>query len=103
MLWATKAPQHKEMDNSSSSLEHRQFVANAVDDMVTEKAVTMLPPSEKPWVVSPLGVVPKRGTNKFPLTVNMRYVNRHLGQKAFKLEELKDLANLVERGDHAVS
>ena len=70
--------------------------------MVTEKAVTIVLRGEKPWVVSFLGVMPKRGTNKFRITVNMRYVNHHLGQKAFKFEGLKDLADLVERGDHAV-
>jgi hypothetical protein len=77
--------------------------------MVTKKIVTMLPLGEKPWLVSPLRVVPKRGIDKFRLTVNMRYVNRHLGQKAFKFEGLKDLVVLAERwgggevGDHAVS
>jgi len=53
--------------------------------------------------VSPLGVVPKRATTKFRLTVNMRYMNRHLGKKVFKFEGPKDLADLAERGDHAVS
>ncbi len=43
------------------------------------RVVTMLPPGEKPWVVSPLRVVPKKGTGKFRLTVNMRYVNGHVG------------------------
>ena len=33
----------------------------------------------------------------------MRYANRHLGQKAFKFEGLKDLADLAERRDQAVS
>ncbi len=47
--------------------------------MVDEEVVTILPPGEKPWVVSPLEVMPMRGTNKFRLTVNMRYVDRHLG------------------------
>ncbi len=51
----------------------------------------------------PPGVVPKAKTEKFRLTVNMRFVNRHLGDKAFKFEELKDLADLEERGDYAVS
>ena len=33
-----------------------------------------------------------RGTsNKFQLTASMRYVNRHLGQNAFRFEGLKDL------------
>ena len=71
--------------------------------MVAENAITMLPPGEKPWVVSPFGLVPKRGTNNFHLAVNMRYVNNHLGKKAFKFKGLKDLADLAERGDHAVS
>ena len=33
----------------------------------------------------------------------MRYVNKHLGEKASKFERLKDLADLAERGDYAVS
>ena len=37
------------------------------------------------------------------LTVNLRYVNRHLGKKVFKFEGLRDLADLAERGDRAVS
>ena len=31
-----------------------------------------------------MGVVPKRGTSMFRLTVNMRNVNRHIGKKVFK-------------------
>ena len=33
----------------------------------------------------------------------MRYVHRHVGNKALKFEGLKDLADLAEKGDHAVS
>ena len=33
----------------------------------------------------------------------MRYVNRHLGKKVFKFEGLRDLSDLSEMGDHAVS
>jgi hypothetical protein len=32
------------MENSSSSLEYRQLVTNAVAEMVTGNAVTLLPP-----------------------------------------------------------
>ena len=103
LMWATEAPQQREMQNSSYASEHHEFVTNTVVEIVAEKAVTMLPPDEKPWVVSPWGVVPKKGTDKFRLTVNMRNVNGHLGKKAFKFERLKDLSDLVERGDHAVS
>jgi hypothetical protein len=103
LLWTTAAPLAREMRNAASALEHMEFVSGAVAEMLAEGAVTRLPPGEKPTVVSPLGVVPKRGTNKFRLTVNMRYVNRHLGKKVFKFEGLKDLADLAEKGDHAVS
>ncbi len=48
-------------------------------------------------------MVPKRGTDKFRLAINIGYVNRHLGQKAFKFEGLKDLPVLAERENHAVS
>ena len=91
LLWTIEAPQRREMQTSYSASEDHEFVSNAVAEMVAETVVTMLPPGEKPWVVSPLGVVPKKGTDKFRLTVIMRYVNGHLGKKAFKFEGLKDL------------
>ena len=103
LLWSVAPPPAKEMANAPSALEHSAFVSAAVSEMLAAGAVTLLPPGEKPWVVSPLGVVPKPRTDKFRLTVNMRFVNRHLGKKAFKFEGLKDLADLAERGDHAVS
>ncbi len=84
-------------------MECRQFVSGAVAEKLAADVVTSLPPGEKPLVVSPLGVVPKRETDKFQLTVNMRYVNKHLRKKALKIEGLKDIADLVERGDYAVS
>ena len=84
-------------------LEHHEFVSGAVAETMAKYAVTKLPLGEKPIIVSPLEVVPKRGTNKFRLTVNTRYVNRHLRKNVFKFEGLKDLADLAERVDHAVS
>ncbi len=54
-------------------------------------------------MVSPLGVVPKGAEGKFRLIINMRYVNEYLAKKKFKFEGLKDLSELAEKGDHAVS
>jgi len=78
------------MVNAHFAWEHNKFVSGAV----AENTVIRLPPGEKPMVVSPLGMMPKRGTNTFRLTVNMRYVNRHVGKKVFKFDILKDLADL---------
>jgi hypothetical protein len=84
-------------------MEHNSFVSGAVAEMLSAGAVTLLPLGQKPMVVSPLGVVPKPHTTKYRLTVNLRYVNRHLGKKIFKFEGLRDLSDLAEKGDHAVS
>ncbi len=96
-------PPRREFASAPSAMDNYEFVSGAVEDMLAVDAVTLLPPGEKPRVVSPLGVVPKRGSDKFRLTVNMRHVNKPLGKKAFKFEGLKDLADLAERGDYAVS
>ncbi len=103
LLWTVEAVPRREKEKSSSASEHRELDSNTVAEMTKENTVTMMPPGEKPWVVSPLGVVPKRGTIKFRLTVSMRYVNRYLDKGALKLEGLKDLADLAVRGDYAVS
>jgi hypothetical protein len=86
LLWTVSPPLRREFANAPSALEHIDFVSGAVEEMLAADVVTLLPPGEKPMVVSPLGVVPKRGTDKFRLTVNMRYNNKHLGKKAFKFE-----------------
>ena len=98
MLWAVQAPPSREMPNSPSAREHREFVSNAVAEMTSENAVTKLPPGEKPWVVSPLGVVPKRGTDKFRLTVNMRYVNSYLGKKSLQVRGVEGLGRSCGKG-----
>jgi hypothetical protein len=86
LLWTVSPPPTRELANAPSALEYREFVSDAVAEMLAAYAVTLLPPGEKPWVVSPLGVVPKAKIGKFRLTVNMRFVNRHLGDKALKFE-----------------
>ena len=65
------APLAKEMANAPSAAEHRDFVPGAVAEMLAGNAVTLLPPGERPWVVSPLGVVRKPRTGKIRLTVKM--------------------------------
>ncbi len=103
MLWTVAPPLSRERANTQSALDHADFVSSAVAEMVAANAITLLPLGEKILVVNPLGVVQKPRTDKFRLTVNMRYVYRHQGKKAFKFEGLKDLADLALKNDHAVS
>jgi hypothetical protein len=79
LMRTVSPPPRRKFANAPSALEHREFVSGMVAEMLAADAVTLLPPGEKPWVVSPLGVVPKARTGKFRLTVNMWFVNRHLG------------------------
>jgi hypothetical protein len=102
-LWTVSPPLRREFANAPSALEHSEIVSGEVEEMLAADAVTLLPPRGEANGGEPFGVVLKRGTDKFRLTVNMRYVNKHLRKKAFKLEGLKDLADLAERGDYAVS
>jgi hypothetical protein len=95
LLWTVSPPPRREFANAPSALERREFVSGAVAEMLAADDVPLLHPGEKPWVVSPMGVVPKARTGKFKRTVKMRLVNRHHGDKVFKFEGLKDLADLA--------
>jgi hypothetical protein len=59
--------------------------------------------SDRPKVVNPIRVVPKPYSDKFHLVINMRYVNKHLAKNVFMFEELADMADIAEKGDHSVS
>ena len=68
LLWTVSPPPRMEFANAPSAMEHSEFVSCAVAEMLAGDAVTLTPPGVKPVVVSPLGVLPKRGTNKFRLS-----------------------------------
>jgi glyoxylate carboligase len=60
LLWTEVDLARKEMDNAPSAYEQHEFVSSVVGEMLAANAITLLTSSEKPTVVSPLGVVPKR-------------------------------------------
>jgi hypothetical protein len=103
LVWGTSPPIAKEMPNSKSALEHRDFVTKAIADMVEAGAASELPSGVIPTVVSPLGVVPKPHSDKLRLIVNMRYVNDHLVKRVFKFEGLTDIGDMTNKGDYSIS
>ena len=91
------------MKNSKSSLEHRDFVTKTIAKMREVGASSTLPPSVRPRLISPLGVVSKPHFDKLRLVVYMRYVNEHLFKRIFKFEGLPDIADMGENDDYSVS
>ena len=55
LMWTVSPPPRREFANAPSALEHHEFVSGAVVEMLATDAVKLLPPGEKPWVVSPWG------------------------------------------------
>jgi hypothetical protein len=87
LLWETAAPAAKESSNAPSAFEHKDFVNDAIKEMVESGALTRLPRGQRPTVVSPIGVVTKPHSDKFRLVINMRYVNKHLAKRCSSLRD----------------
>jgi hypothetical protein len=86
------------MSNHPSALEHATFVGKSITDMLASR--TVMPLSAAPRVVSPLGVVPKKGTDKLRLIWDGRYVNSHLVIPPFSYEDLSTIADWAEPQDY---
>ena len=78
-------------------------MTSSVEEMLATGAFSSLLKGERPKVVSPLRVVPKGMEGKCGLIIDMRYVNEYMVKNKFKFDGLKDLLDLAEKGDHAVS
>ena len=69
--------------------------------MLANRAIT--PVAYVPHWVNPLGVVPKQGSAKLRLILNMRFPNSFLHVTKFRLESLAELRDIVEPDDYAMS
>ena len=69
--------------------------------MLAARAIT--PVTYVPHCVNPLGVVPKLGSAKLRLVLNMRFPNSFLRVTKFRLESLADLRDIVEPDDYTLS
>jgi hypothetical protein len=79
--------------NHPSAFDHPEFVTEAVSSLVITGAAMRV--SFRPWIVSPLGVVPK-GIDKLRLILDLRYVNSFLKIEAFKYESLRSVPYLCK-------
>jgi hypothetical protein len=63
---------------------------------------TILAVNSAPFLVSPLGVVPK-AENKFRLILDLCYLNQFLEVRKFKYETIKSVPNICAPGDFLFS
>ncbi|KAL4536654.1 hypothetical protein Ndes2526A_g06164 [Nannochloris sp. 'desiccata'] len=100
--WASEAPPEPWSEpNHPPTAEHAEFVSSAVAALLLSGAIT--PVAERPTIVSPLNVIPRRGKNR--LIVDLRHVNKHIiPDKAdhpykFRFEGVADAPTVLQPGD----
>jgi hypothetical protein len=98
LLWQYHAPAPHFQRNHPSAYTHEAFVDSAVVSLSQTSAVMEWP--SRPQVVSPLGVVPKKGSDQWRLIWDGRYINSHLHIPTFKYETLAQLHQWAEMHDY---
>lgn len=98
LRWVDQPPAPRYMRNHPSALQHHSFVTTAVAELVKTHVVSVV--HTRPLVVSPLGVVPKRGESKYRLIFDGRYINDHLVIPTFKYETLSCIPDWAQLGDY---
>ena len=93
-------PESRFFKNQSSALKHKEFVSQAVINLVSYGCVVEL--KDQPFVCNPLLVVTSRSGKK-RLVVNLRYVNQHLQIDKFKYEDMRTGLMFFEQGEYLIT
>jgi hypothetical protein len=90
--WISGPPSEpRHFSNHPSAFEHASFVTEAVDNLASTGTVLRVPTA--PFLVSPLGVVPK-AKDKLRLILDLRFLNQFLQVTKFKYESIKMISEL---------
>jgi hypothetical protein len=81
------------LPNHVSAFQHKDFVSASIAELLSSGSAEMV--SERPRVVMPLGVVAKKGGDKFRLIYDARRVNKHLLVPSFFYEDLGACENYI--------
>ena len=87
-----------EVKNNKSSLRHKDFVGEALEELENQGLIKRV--HEKPHCVNPLTVSDK---GKLRLVLDLRHMNNYITPKKFRYEDLKMLAEIIEKGDFFVN
>lgn len=82
--------------NHPSAREYSEFVSEAVANLVITGAAMQV--SQRPFIVSPLGVVPK-GIDKLRLILDLRFINSFLHVQSFKYKSIREVTSLCKLRD----
>ena len=79
--------------NNASALKHKQFVADAISELLTNECI--VEHDAPPFCVNPLTVAEGK---KLRLVIDLRHVNEYLVKPKFKYEDLRSLSQVIEEG-----
>ena len=82
--------------NNKSALSHREFVTEAVFDLLSKDLIQEC--SEMPCIVNPLSVS-KQSSGKLRLILDLRYVNLHLWKNKIKFEDWNTALLFFKKND----
>ena len=86
--------------NNRSSLNHCEFVEEAIGELVSSHRVIEV--NKSPWVVNPL-TVSIQPNGKKRLILDLRYVNKHLNKQKVKYEDWKVALAYFQKGAYMIS
>ena len=79
------------LKNNRSALQHPEFVAEAISELLSNGFEHEVPP----FCVNPLTVAEGK---KLRLVIDLRHVNNHLFKPKFKFEDLRSLSQVLDEG-----
>ena len=84
-------------DNNRSSKRNRDFVDDAIKQLLLNKCIEVSP--EQPYCCNPLTVA---GGEKPRLVLDLRHVNKYINLSKFKYEDLLTFAEMFEKDDYFI-
>ena len=89
-------PEPKYFKNNKSALRNKDFVGQALDELLKSGRIIKL--DNPPKVTNPLSVA-ENGEKK-RLILDLRYVNQHLWKAHIKFEDFKHFKNFIKKGSY---
>ena len=82
------SPERGRWPNHPGSRQYAFFIDDALPELEQAGVISRWQEEKPPWLICPLNVVPKQGTNKFRLILDLRKLNVHLYEYKFSMETL---------------